>query len=254
MKVIDVRKRLAFALDVPGDKIDETLDKFTGAVGWIKVNRAFISQGPSLLDRVRGTGTSLFLDLKCHDIPHTITGYVQDYAALGNIGMFNVHALGGSTMMSAAALELEKYYGESVHKPLLLAVTILTSHTQASYEELGFTDQIRDGVLRLAKLAKDSGCDGVVCSPEETKMIKSELGEEFLVVNPGIRFEEEFGTDAMDDQKRVATPFNAIEDGADILVMGGSLLRGGLEAVKRAYYDIERGIASRELKQQNQAF
>jgi orotidine-5'-phosphate decarboxylase len=244
-RTLDLKSRLAFALDVPAEKVMETLQLFGGQVGWVKANRAFTTHGPALIEQVKEIGARLFLDLKNHDIPHTVEGYAQDYSTLGGIGMFNVHALGGSKMMRAAAQELERYFGESVHKPLLLAVTILTSHEQEDYAELGFTDSIRDGVLRLAGLAKKSGCDGVVCSPEETKMIKSELGEDFLVVNPGIRFEEEFGTAAMDDQKRVATPFNAIEDGADILVMGGSLLRGGLAAVERAYKDIARARKER---------
>jgi len=250
-RTLGIMQRLAFALDVEGDKVIPTLRQYAGYVGWIKANRAIISQGPLLTQHVINTGTSFFLDLKCHDIPSTVRGYAHDYDKIGGIGMFNVHALGGRDMMTQTAQELDSLYKGRTDRPLLLAVTILTSHDQAGYEELGFTDTIREGVLRLAKLAKASGCDGVVASPHENAMIKSELGEKFLVVNPGIRFEEEFGTPTMGDQKRAATPFNAIADGADILVMGTSLLKGGLEAVARAYDEIEQGLAARQLRQQN---
>ncbi|UCE39980.1 MAG: orotidine-5'-phosphate decarboxylase [Candidatus Aminicenantes bacterium] len=176
----------------------------------------FASEGPSLLQEIQSHGKKIFLDLKLHDIPHQIAGAVR--SGIGHrIHMMTLHASGGREMMAKAAEAAEqeaKHSGQT--KPLLLAVTILTSLKGEQLRDIGMDDRVNKQVLRLARLAKESRMDGVVCSPQEIDIIKKEFGQDFLVVSPGIRPE----WSAAQDQKRILTPGGALRKGVDYMVIG----------------------------------
>lgn len=256
LREISLKERLVFALDVPAGRAPEQIELLAGRVGMVKMNSAFFGGGWPLAREVVSRGAGLFLDLKWLDIPNTLENYVEALTmkpAVPGVSIFNVHAMGARKMLEATVAAVDKFFtGTKFPRPLVIAVTIPTSWDDAQYAEVGFTGTIAEGVLRLAKLAKDCGCDGVVSSPEETAQIKDECGEKFIVVNPGIRFDEKLESD-MDDQVRIASPFGAMKNGADFLVMGRPLLNGGLQAVERAYDEMGRGIAARELCRQNHA-
>jgi len=171
----------------------------------------FTAAGPRLVEQLMQRGFEIFLDLKFHDIPNTVAQACKAAAALG-VWMVNVHALGGRRMMEAASEGLSAFS----RAPKLIAVTVLTSMSQADLTGLGIMDSPADLVLRLAKLAQDSGMDGVVCSAQEAALLRRQCGEEFCLVTPGIRL----ANAAADDQSRVMTPRIAMEQGADYLVIG----------------------------------
>ncbi len=171
----------------------------------------FTRAGPSLVEQLVGKGFDVFLDLKFHDIPNTVAKACAVAADLG-VWMVNVHASGGTQMMSMAREAIEK----KSHQPLLIGVTILTSMNQEALAELGVQCSVEEQVLRLAKLTDAAGLDGVVCSAQEVTMLRDKLSGSFKLVTPGIR---PGGTDN-DDQKRVMTPAQAIIAGSDYLVIG----------------------------------
>ncbi|GAB6070304.1 orotidine-5'-phosphate decarboxylase [Thiomicrorhabdus hydrogeniphila] len=174
----------------------------------------FAVAGPEFVKDLVQQGFDVFLDLKYHDIPNTVAKAVQAAARMG-VWMVNVHALGGRKMMQAAQnalLEMD----DIQQKPLLIAVTILTSMEQEDLAEIGLQGTPKDNVLRLAKLAKDSGLDGVVCSAQEAEDIRATIGQDFCLVTPGIRPEGS----AANDQKRIMTPVMAMEAGSSYLVIG----------------------------------
>lgn len=168
--------------------------------------------GPQFVKQLVDLGFDVFLDLKFHDIPNTVAKAVTAAAELG-VWMVNVHASGGLEMMQKAKQASEKY-GEKA--PLLIAVTVLTSMDQAQLLRLGIEKTPQDQVVYLAKLAEEAGLDGVVCSAQEAKTLKSELGAHFKLITPGIR---PAGADA-GDQKRIMTPEKAMAAGSDYLVIG----------------------------------
>lgn len=159
----------------------------------------------------------VFLDLKFHDIPNTVAKACKACAELG-VWMINVHALGGFKMMQAAKEAIEEY---GVSKPLLIAVTVLTSFKEEELTSLGINNSIEEEVLHLASLARDAGLDGVVSSAHEVKTIKQICGAEFLTITPGIRLTNS----SMDDQSRVMTPQQAVNTGSDYLVVGRPITR-----------------------------
>lgn len=171
----------------------------------------FTAAGPQLLEAIMSKGFEVFLDLKYHDIPNTTAQACKVAAELG-VWMVNVHALGGRRMMEQSRNILEAY----TKRPLLIAVTILTSMNTADLAELGLPGEPSDWVLRLATLAQKSGLDGVVCSAQEAPLLKGHLGREFSLVTPGIR---PTGSNA-DDQARIVTPSQALLNGSDYLVIG----------------------------------
>ncbi|MBB1299752.1 orotidine-5'-phosphate decarboxylase [Pseudoalteromonas sp. SR44-8] len=168
--------------------------------------------GPAFVKELIDLGFDVFLDLKFHDIPNTVAKAVTAAAKMG-VWMVNVHASGGVEMMTKAKQALEQFGDKA---PLLIAVTVLTSMDENELKRLGVEKTPAEQVIYLAKLAKESGLDGVVCSAQEAKKLKAELGEDFKLVTPGIR---PAGSDA-GDQKRIMTPKQAIEDGSDYLVVG----------------------------------
>ena len=179
-------------------------------------NELFTTAGPQFVGKLVDRGYKVFLDLKYHDIPNTVARACEAAARLG-VWLVNVHASGGPVMMSTAAEALSKVN----ERPLLIAVTVLTSMDQSQLSSIGLDLEPKDQVLRLATLAKQCGLDGVVSSAQEVKMIKEALGSQFLSVTPGIR---PAGAD-LGDQKRVMTPFEAMNAGSDYLVIGRPITR-----------------------------
>ena len=172
--------------------------------------------GPRLVEALQKSGLEVFLDLKYHDIPNTVSGACAAAARLG-VWLVNVHALGGRAMMSAAREALAGFRTP----PRLIAVTVLTSMAAQDLSEVGLSGGPQDAVTRLARLAQACGLDGVVCSPQEAAALRRECGRDFLLVTPGIRP----ASGAADDQQRVATPASAIAGGASYLVVGRPITR-----------------------------
>lgn len=180
----------------------------------LKVGKELFTRGgPALVEQLHQRGFQVFLDLKFHDIPNTTAKAVAAAAELG-VWMVNVHASGGRRMMEQARTELERYPAD--RRPLLIAVTVLTSMEADDLREIGLEVSPQEQVMRLARLTQASGLDGVVCSAQEAKMLKQELGVDFKLVTPGIR---PASTEA-GDQRRILTPAEAIAAGSDYLVIG----------------------------------
>ncbi len=173
----------------------------------------FTHYGPSLLHKIMQRGFKLFLDLKFHDIPQTVAGACRAAADLG-VWMLNVHVAGGPSMLSAAHDALQGYPANQ--RPLLIGVTVLTSLNDGDLRIIGYQDNSSDMVMRFAKLAREAGLDGIVCSAQEARILREHLPPDFLLVVPGIRL----STDAQGDQKRVMSPRDALAAGADYLVIG----------------------------------
>ncbi len=174
----------------------------------------FTVAGPRLVKVLVDKGFDVFLDLKFHDIPNTVASACKAACDLG-VWMLNVHALGGSRMMTMAKEAVEN----SGTGALLIGVTVLTSHSEEDIHEIGLLNRPVDNVLNLAHMVKRSGLDGVVCSAQESGLVKKEIKSPFLLVTPGIRLK---GGDCQ-DQKRVVTPMDAINNGSDYLVIGRSV-------------------------------
>ena len=178
----------------------------------VKVGKElFTAAGPSVVKELSDRGFDIFLDLKFHDIPNTVAKALSATADLG-VWMTNVHASGGSRMMSAAKQALDN----SGSDMLLIGVTVLTSMDASDLEEVGIKRMLSDQVSHLASIAKHSGLDGVVCSAQEAKTLKDSLGQDFKLVTPGIRL----ASSAADDQRRIVTPADAMALGSDYLVIG----------------------------------
>jgi orotidine-5'-phosphate decarboxylase len=194
----------------------------------------FTCAGPDLVARLVEAHFEVFLDLKFHDIPHTVAQACKAAARLG-VWMVNVHALGGRKMMNAAREALENL----PNRPKLIAVTVLTSMGKDDLAELGFSGEPQDSVLRLAKLAQECGLDGVVCSAREAAPLRDALGKDFCLVTPGIRP----AAASPDDQVRVATPAEALKQGASYLVIGRPITQAAdpLQALKNINFEI--GVA-----------
>ena len=175
----------------------------------------FTVAGPQFVEQLINKDFKVFLDLKFHDIPNTVAKACEAASNLG-VWMLNVHASGGSAMMQAAMEGVSK----SKHTPYLIAVTVLTSMNQTSLSEIGIDTSIEDQVLKLAKLTQTSGLDGVVCSAQEAQILRKQLGKEFCLVTPGIRPKLGNGQVNQDDQSRVVTPADALNNGASYLVIG----------------------------------
>ena len=178
----------------------------------VKVGKElFTSTGPDIVRKLIDMGFDVFLDMKYHDIPNTVAGAVAAAAELG-VWMVNVHASGGSRMMKAAVNAIQ----HSQHKPILIAVTVLTSMDSDDLIELGIDIEPIEQVKKLALLAQSSGMDGVVCSAAEAQVLKTITNDNFCLVTPGIRP----AGSASDDQRRIVTPQDAVANGSDYLVVG----------------------------------
>ena len=210
--------RLIVALDAPTLEVAEQwLSELKGVVHFYKVGlELFTAHGWKAVNLVKNHGGRVFLDLKLHDIPNTVSRTLASVCE-HEVDIVNVHALGGFEMMKMAREAVEKYSSGCVKKPKLIAVTILTSHDQKSLSrELRVRGSVKEEVLHLAGLAKKAGLDGIVCSPEETSWVRKKFKQDFVIVTPGIR---PLGADK-GDQKRIYTPEKALKSGSDYIVVG----------------------------------
>lgn len=216
-KKMDLAKRIIVALDVGSREEALPLIRQLEGVEIFKVGlKLFTAEGPSLLREVKILRKKIFLDLKLHDIPNTVAEVVK-VAVKHGAHMLTLHSSGGREMMERAVDAAKK---EGTAKLLLLAVTILTSLKDDGLQEIGMPADTLNQVLRLAKLAREAGVDGVVCSPQEIEIIRKEIGKDLLVVVPGIRP----SWAVAHDQKRIMTPSLAIQKGADYLVIGRPII------------------------------
>lgn len=241
MTAEQAREKIIFALDVDSlPAVDRWAEKLSGKVGMFKVGKElFTTAGPAAVEAVKRHGGEVFLDLKYHDIPNTVA---QAMLAAGRLGvkLANLHALGGPEMMEQAASAIRKQFTDA-ERPRLLAVTILTSSTQETLSAVGIERPVEQMVVRLAKLAKESGMDGVVASPLEIQAIRAACGPDFLIVTPGVR--PAFAS--VDDQKRIMTPTEAVTAGADYLVIGRPIAKAAdpAQAADLIVDEIVRGAA-----------
>ena len=222
-------ERLIVALDVPTVEAARSLvDQLAGSVGLFKIgSQLFTAAGPGFVREIVGRGEDVFLDLKFHDIPNTVAGAVSSASRMG-VSLIDVHGLGGRAMLEAAVGALPAM------KTRLLAITILTSHDEATLGQIGVAGSVHESVRRLALLAREAGLDGVVASPHEVALIREACGADFLIVTPGIRPRGA----AAGDQSRAATPSAALAAGADYLVVGRPITaaedpRAAAEAIVR---------------------
>lgn len=212
---LEPRDRLIVALDVASLAEAETLlGQLAGVASTFKVGaQLFTAAGPAAVHLVRERGARVFLDLKYHDIPATVSGAVRAAARLG-VTLLTVHASGGAEMLRAAA---EAAHGPDGERPRVLAVTVLTSLGRAALQrELEIPVAVEGHAVHLAALAREAGCDGVVASPQEARRLRAALGPECLIVTPGIRP----ASATRDDQARTATAGAARQAGADYVVVG----------------------------------
>jgi len=214
----EAKKRIIFALDVDDfTQAQGWVEQLHGKVGLFKIGKQLFTRcGPEVVRMVREQGGEVFLDLKYHDIPNTVAKAAVEACKLG-VKMFNVHALGGLEMMQTTVKEVNEFCrANNVERPIMLAVTILTSSTEETLRTVGIDRPVTEMVPRLAALTKEAGFDGVVASPKEVGLIRAACGDDFYIVTPGVR--PAFAS--MDDRKRVMTPADAISAGASHLVIG----------------------------------
>ncbi len=214
----DVKKRLIFALDVQTlDEVNKWVDLLKDTVGLFKIGKElFTSCGPDAVRAVHNQGGSVFLDLKFHDIPNTVAKASISALRLG-VEMFNIHSLGGTKMMEAARRAVDAECGKTgTARPMVLAVTILTSMGEADLKSVGIGGPLDERVVSLALLARESGLDGVVASPREVRLLRERLDNGMMIVTPGIR---PAGA-SKEDQQRTTTPREAISNGSDYIVVG----------------------------------
>jgi orotidine-5'-phosphate decarboxylase len=228
-------EKLIVALDV---RTPAEVTKLVGAlkdvVRMFKVgSQLFTSTGPGVITEIVDSGARVFLDLKFHDIPHQVEGAARAATRLG-VSMFTIHASGGSEMMKRAVDGVaDEAAKQGRSRPAVVAVTALTSLDQTALAQIGIMGTTESWVLRLASLAEETGVNGVVASPNEIGVIRSQSQPDFLIVTPGIR-PAKVGEAAPDDQKRVATPAHALRAGADYLVVGRPIT-GAKDAAKAAH-------------------
>jgi orotidine-5'-phosphate decarboxylase len=239
------RDHLAVALDVPRlDAAEDLVRRLAGVPGWLKVgSELFTAVGPAAL-AAAGSAARIFLDSKLHDIPNTVAGAVAAATRHG-VGMMTLHAAGGVAMLRAAREAAEEAaQAAGVPRPLLVAVTVLTSLSPADLKDLGIqADSVEAQVARMVDLALAAGLDGVVVSPREAAEVRQRAGRALRIVTPGVR-----AAGAQDDdQRRTASASDAIQAGADLIVVGRPITRAPdpAEAARRIVREIEAALGSR---------
>jgi len=205
--------KIIVALDYPSEaEAFRLVDQLDSNLCRLKIGKEmFTHLGPAFVEQIQNKGFDVFLDLKYHDIPNTVAKACEAAADLG-VWMLNVHASGGRRMMEAAANAIANHK----NKPLLIAVTVLTSMSQEDLNELGVTNTPAEQALKLAKLSQSSGLHGIVCSAQESPLMRQHLPDDFILVTPGIR---PLGSKT-DDQRRIMTPSEALNAGSNYLVIG----------------------------------
>lgn len=220
------RSNLIVALDF--DSLNSAVKfakQIADLVGMFKIgSQLFTAAGPNSVKEIAALGNGVFLDLKFHDIPNTVAGAVLSCAGMTGVQLVNVHALGGSAMLQAAAQAICASQPLGADRPRLLAVTILTSMDQKSMRDVGISGPPNGRAVKLAQLAKKAGVDGVVASVQEARAIRKACGRDFLIVTPGVRPKSASTPSKPDDQARTATPSEAIRAGADFLVVGRPII------------------------------
>ena len=232
-----MRERLIVALDVPNAQAArELVSRIGDAAGVYKIGlQLFTAEGPGLVRELVNSGRKVFLDLKLHDIPNTVSHAVKSAVGFG-VSMLTVHASGGTDVLRAAVEAADQ-------RLAILAVTVLTSFDDEDLREIGVPDPLADQVLHLASLAQSAGCAGVVTSPRETALVRKSLGQGLVIVNPGIR---PAGA-GKDDQERTATPAQAILAGATHIVVGRPITQAEdpARAAGNIVQEMERARSSR---------
>lgn len=233
MEITRFDSRVIVALDFPQERSARTfVDRLDPTKCKLKVGlEMYTAFGAPFVQQLVRQGFDVFLDLKFHDIPNTVAGACRKAAELG-VWMTNIHGLGGFAMMTAA----KKAVDEVGSQTKLIAVTILTSHSQEDLGRVGLAQSINEQVKTLAQLSRDAGLDGIVCSAQETSSLKQTLPEHFIYVTPGIRPEWA----ASNDQQRIVTPVQALRNGASYLVIGRPITQANdpMDALKRVQQSI----------------
>lgn len=236
--------KLVLALDFrEKEKLERIVKEVEGAPIWVKVGLEAISAfGLSIISELKEKGFSVFVDMKLHDIPNTVESATRVITKIG-ADMLNVHCSGGKAMCSAAVFgakdEAEKL---GIKKPYVLGVTVLTSMGVEDLGAIGMRGTTRETVIRLASLGKEAGLDGIVSSAQEIKVVREYFGKDFVILTPGIR---PLGNE-INDQKRIATPSEAVKSGADFLVVGRPITAASSpkEAVNAILKEIEEAEKS----------
>jgi orotidine-5'-phosphate decarboxylase len=232
----DRKDRIIIALDCEADKALYIAHKLKGEAKWVKIGMTlYYACGEALVKMLKDCGYKVFLDLKFFDIPHQVRGAARSATKTG-ADMLTMHALGGRDMMMAAMEGCAEGKAENGSVPATLAITVLTSMNQDDLTQMGVNSQVPDQVKNLAALAKDSGLAGVVASPQEAAMLRELLGEDALIVTPGVR---PAGSD-VGDQSRVATPKQAFDNGASHIVIGRPIT--GAEDPIEAFREIVKSL------------
>ena len=229
------------ALDYPtAQAAQQMADTLRGAVAGFKIGcQLFTAEGPSIIQTMAERGDRVFLDLKFHDIPNTVAGAIESANQLG-AWMMNVHASGGIAMMLAAAEAADRAYVGGRQRPLVIAVTVLTSMSAEALLSIGVNRSPIEQVVHLARMAKTAGLDGVVASPLETTAIREACGPDFLIVTPGIRGGSAEQSGGRQDQARTMAPGEAMRAGASYLVVGRPIT--GAKDPRKAAEEIGREI------------
>ena len=217
-----LKERLIVALDVSDlERVKTVVGLLAGEVGMFKVGKQlFTHAGPSAVKLIQDLGGEVFLDLKFHDIPTTVAKAATEASRLG-VKMFDVHASGSLEMMRQTVKAVQRVCRQDgLRKPIMLAVTVLTSLDKSDLEKVGVNGELGDHVVRLALLTQESGMDGVVASPHEVTGIRSACGRRFIIVSPGIRSQGA----KRNDQRRVMTSAEAIRAGVDYIVVGRPIM------------------------------
>jgi len=212
-----LQKKIIVALDTTDVDKALNLTKLIPDVGAFKLGlEYFCANGPSGIKVIAQTGVNIFLDLKFHDIPNTVIGAIQASLNMQPY-MMTVHLSGGFNMLKKSMDSIKSsYVKSSLKRPLILGVSVLTSIDNTDFDSLGLSGKVEDQVLRLGQLAISAGLDGLVCSAKELKILRREFGSNFILVTPGIRLKD----GEINDQKRIVTPYQALTDGANYLVIG----------------------------------
>ena len=210
-----MKEKIILVLDVSsGKRALEFVRELHDLVGMFKVgSQLFMAEGPNIVREIIRNHGKVFLDLKFHDIPNTVTHAAVEAAQLG-VSMMTVHASGGRAMMQAVSKELHETF--AMQRPIVVAVTVLTSFDTRALFEIGLELPLEEQVQRLALFAQECGMDGVVCSPREIQIVRKTVNPNFKIVTPGIRMPDQ----SLDDQQRIATPHDALSAGADYIVVG----------------------------------